>query len=88
MKETHSILLKIFEKCVKTVLDIMIQYLYGKPKFLIKVIPVIKLNSEFLYEKVTNIVNLINHLNTIQLQLCDNNGINQIFYSRNVTLDN
>ena len=56
-----------FNDSAKTGLDIMIKCLYGGQKSLVKMIPIAKLDAVFLYEKVINIVNLINHLNG---QLC------------------
>ena len=77
------------DKLAKTVLGIMIKCLYGGPKFLIKMIPVAKLDSAFLYEKVTNIVNLINRLNGHAIAvICDNNRINQAFFQKFDTVAN
>ena len=76
------------EKIAKTVLGIMIKCLHAGPKFLIKMIAVAKLESEFLFEKVTCIVNFINRLNghsEIAIK-CDNNRLNQTFFSGNLTL--
>ena len=54
-------------------------------------IPVTKLDSEFLFEKVTNIDNLINHLNgkkTASEIILDNSCITQAFFKRFVTVRN
>ena len=64
-----------------TVLAIMIKCLFGGPAFLVKMIPVFKLDSKFLYEQVTPIIRLIvssgGHVTSV---IVDNNCINQTFF--------
>ena len=64
-----------------TVLAIMIKCLFGGPAFLVKMIPVFKLDSKFLYEQVTQIIRLIvssgGHVTSV---IADNNRTNQAFF--------
>ena len=50
-------------KLAKTILGIMIKCLFGGPKFLVKMIPVANLDSDFLYNIVTTIINLTKQVN-------------------------
>ena len=76
-------------KSAKKVLGIMIKCLYGGPKFLIKMIPIAKVDSDFLYEQVINIVNLINCLNGHGIAvICNNNPINQEFFKKFEVIEN
>ena len=61
--------------------------LYGGPKFLIiKMIPVAKLEAQILYDLVSNISNLIKHLNGDPITITsDNYRTNQAF-SKNDTI--
>ena len=77
------------EALAKTVLGIMIKCLHGGPKFLIKMIPVAKLNSEFLFQNVRNVVDLVDHSkgNVIAV-ICDNNRTNQALFKKFDTVEN
>ena len=67
----------------KTVLGVMIKYLFGGPKFLVKMIPVVDLDSAFLFEHVTAIINLIKEVHGEAIAaIFDNNRINQAFFKK------
>ena len=55
--------------------------LFGRPDFLVKMVPVFKLDSEFLYEQVTQIIRLTvlsgGHVTSV---IVDNNRTNQAFF--------
>ena len=65
----------------KTVLGIMLTCLNGGPKFLSKLIPISKLNSEFLHEQIEftrkAVVSIPSDVKAI---VCDGNRINQAFF--------
>ena len=77
------------ELLAKTMLGIMIKCLYGGPKFLVKMIPVAKLDAQYLYDHVTTIINLIGNLNgEIISVISDDNRVNQAFFKKFETVSN
>ena len=77
------------ELLAKTILGTMIKCLYGGPKFLVKMIPVAKLDAQYLYDHVTTIINLIGNLNGEVISVyCDDNRVNQAFFKRFETVSN
>ena len=77
------------ELLAKTILGIMIKCLYGGPKFLVKMIPVAKLDAQYLYDHVTTIINLIGNLNGELISvICDDNHLNQAFPKKFETVSN
>lgn len=54
---------------MKSVLSIMIKCLYGRPKVLINMIPVFNLNSKFLFQNISNVVDLLHHLKGLAFSL-------------------
>ena len=67
----------------KTVLAFMIVCLYGGPKFLVKMLPVNKLDTNFLYDQSEHLIKQIkdNGGNLVAI-ICDNNRVNQAFFKR------
>ena len=66
-----------------TVLAIMVKCLFGGPTFLLKMIPVAKLNSEFLYEQVTGVMDVIDLSGgKVVSVITDNNRTNQAFFKK------
>ena len=64
-----------------TVLAIMIKCLNGGPRFLVKMIPVSKLNATFLYDQVCQILEIIKSSSgTVMAVITDNNRTNQAFF--------
>ena len=62
--------------------------LHGGPKFLVKMIPVSKMTSAFLYDQVTSIINLItNSSSDVVCVIADNNSTNQAFFKHFYTVD-
>ena len=56
---------------------------------MIRMIPIAKVDSDFLYEQVINIVNLINCLNGhVIAVICNNNPINQEFFKKFEVIEN
>ena len=64
-----------------SVLAVMVYCLFGGPKFIVKLIPVTKLDSQFQFDIVKNILNAIEKSNgeTIAI-ICDDNRVNQKFF--------
>lgn len=72
----------------ETMLGIMINNLHGGPTFVNKMIPVTKLNSNFLYEMISENVELIEHAGCqVQAIICDGNRTNQAFFKQFDTVD-
>ena len=67
----------------KTMLGIMIVCLYGVPKFLSKMLPISKLNSNFLLEQidVTNQA-ILSAGGEVKVIICDGNRTNQAFFKK------
>ena len=67
------------KQVAKTFLSVMIKCLVGGPKFLVKMIPVVDLDSEFLFEHVTTIINLIKEVHGEAIAVICDNRINETF---------
>ena len=66
------------ESLATTVLGIMVKCLFGGPTILCKMIPVCRLNANFLFEQVTRIIEIINSSNgQVFVVIVDNNLTNQ-----------
>ena len=64
-----------------TVLGIMINCMFGGPTFLTRMLPVAKLNAEFLAEQINEtIISIKTAGGTINSLICDNNRTNQKFF--------
>ena len=69
----------------ETMLGLMISSLHGGPKFLLKIIPVAKLNAEFLREKVyETMYNIEAAYSKVKAIISDGNRINQFFFLNNL----
>ena len=67
----------------KTVLAFMVVCLYGGPKFLVKMLPVSKLDSDFLFEQSNVLIDKIKDAGgKVVSIICDNNRVNQAFYKK------
>lgn len=67
----------------KTVLAFMIVCLYGGPKFLVKMLPVSKLDTDFLYNQSVMLIDQIKHSGgKLVAIICDNNRVNQAFFKK------
>ena len=68
----------------KTVLAFMIVCLHGGPKFLVKMLPVSKLDTDFLYDQSKILMDQIKDSggNFLVAIICDNNHVNQAFLKR------
>ena len=63
-----------------TVLGILVDCMYVGPTFLPQMLPVAKLNSEFLVEQISEtIISIKTSGRTVNLLICDNNWTNQKF---------
>ena len=72
----------------ETMLGLMINSLHGGPKFLLKMIPVTKLNAEFLREKVyQTIYNIEAASGKVKAIISDGNKINQSFFNQFKTVE-
>ena len=66
-----------------TILSFMVCPLFGGPKFLYKVYPVVKLDTDFLYTETMNILNDMKSVGVdIKAIVADNNRVNQSFFKR------
>ena len=66
-----------------TVLSFMIVSLFGGPKFLYKMLPVYKLDSDFLFDQCNTILNGIKFVDgKCVAVICDNNRVNQSFFKK------
>ena len=71
----------------KTILEIMIVCLYGGPRFLSKMIPVSKLNSQFLMDQVSATTQAITSgEGQVKAIISDGNRTNQTFFKRHQTV--
>ena len=69
------------ESLATTVLGIMVKCLFGGSTILCKMIPVCKLNTNFLFEQVTCIIDIINSSNgQVFVVIVDNNRTNQKYF--------
>ena len=61
----------------KTVLTFIIVCLYGGPKFLVKMLPISKLETDLLYDQSKTLINQIKDsgVNLVAI-ICDNNRVN------------
>lgn len=65
----------------ETMLGIMINCLHGGPKFITKMLPVAKLNTQFLFQQVIQSVKSIeNASGKVKVIICDGNRTNQSFF--------
>ena len=72
-----------------TVLGIMVDCMYGGPTFLLRMLPVAKLNSEFLIEQISEtIISIKTSGGTLNSLICDNDRTNQKFFKSFPTLPN
>ena len=86
MLQFHVI--QIFDKAVndsslmaETILGILVNCLHGGPKFLLHMIPVTKLNTQFLFQQVNQSVRSIeNATGKLKVIICDGNRTNQSFF--------
>ena len=66
----------------KTVLGVMTSYMFGRPTFSSKMLPIPKLNLSFLYEEIRLPIDAINPLSGIvEAVICDGNRDNQTFFT-------
>jgi len=71
------------DSLAKTVLGVMITCMFGGPKFLVKMLPVNKLNSQFLYGQIQSTVEAVKDSNgEAKAIICDGNRTNQAFFKR------
>ena len=72
----------------ETMLGLMISSLHGGPKFLLKMIPVAKLNAEFLREKVYQTIYKIEAVSgKVKVIISVANRINQSFFNQFKTVE-
>ena len=65
----------------KTVLGVMVNCLFGGPSFISKMIPIRKLNSQFLFEQIGITIQSIKESSgQVKAIICDGNRINQAFF--------
>ena len=68
-------------KLAKTVLDFM--YLCGGPKFLVKILHISKLDTDFLYDQTELLIDQIkDSRGNLVAIIYDNNRVNQAFFKR------
>ena len=71
----------------KTMLGIMIYCLNGGPKILAKIIPVSKLESNFLFHQVDALAQFVNAAGTkVKAIICDGNRVNQAYFKLHNTI--
>ena len=67
-------------KLAKTVLSVMVVCLYGGPKFVAKMVPVYKLDADFLFNQSNILINQIQNAGGNLLAIiCDSNHVNQAY---------
>lgn len=72
-----------------TMLGIMVNNLHGGPKFLERMIPVSKLNADYLYSRINSSIELIENAGcNVQVIICDGNRTNQSFFKKFDTVPN
>jgi hypothetical protein len=71
------------EQLAKTVLAIMIKCLFGGPTFIVKMLPVYKLNSDFQFDSVSSVIDSISAADgNVVAIICDNNKVNVKMFRR------
>ena len=69
------------EELATTVLGFMLVSLYGGPSFLFKMLPVHKLDSQFMFDQTHELLDRIRNAGgSVVSIICDNNRINQAFF--------
>ena len=72
-----------------SVLGLMIDCMFGGPTFLSIMVPVAKLNVDFLLEQINELISSITSSNgSVIALICDGNRTNQSFFKRFTTVDN
>ncbi len=68
-------------KLARTVLAVMLKCLFGGPTFIVKMLPVCKLDSKYQFTVVSSVIDAISAADgRLVAILCDNNKVNQRFY--------
>ena len=71
------------DKLATTVLGYYIVTLFGGPKFLLRMMPVHNLKSDFLFEETNKVMECIDNAGgTTLCVICDNNRVNQSFFKK------
>ena len=71
------------DSLAKTVLGIMVNCMFGGPKFISKLIPVSKLNATFLYEQMRLSIDCIEQAGGhVKAVICDGNRNNQAYFKK------
>ena len=71
------------DQLASTVLAFMVVCLFGGPKFLVKMLPVCKLDSDFLYSQTIALKNQIKNAGGNMIAIvCDDNRVNQAFFKQ------
>ena len=71
----------------KAVLAFMIVWLYGEPKFLVKMLPISKLNINFLNDQDKILIDQINNSGSnLFAIICNNNHVNQANFLKKVSM--
>ena len=76
------------DQLANTILAVMVKCLFGGPKVILKMIPISKLSSDFLYQTVSGVIDSIksSHGEVVAV-ITDNNRTNQAFFKRFETED-
>jgi hypothetical protein len=71
------------ESLATTVLGFMLVPVFQGPSFLVKMLPVNKLDAEFMYDQSKNLINHVQNAGGIITSIiCDNNRVNQAFFKK------
>nr|XP_047136892.1 uncharacterized protein LOC124813634 [Hydra vulgaris] len=71
------------DSLASTVLSFMMVSICGGPKYLCRMLPVFELNADFLFEQANHLIGCIHKSDGELIAIiCDNNRINQSFYSK------
>ena len=74
---------------VDIMLGVMLNSLHGSPKFLDKMIPVTKLNADFLLHQIISCTQTVESAGgKVQAIICDGNRTNQAFFKKFTTQEN
>ena len=66
------------QSLAKTVLGVMISCMFGGPIFILKMLPIAKLNLSFLYAQIILTIDAVNQsLGIVKAAICDSNRNNQ-----------
>ena len=77
------------DKLARTMLGIMVKCLLGGPKFMADCIPIFTLTAKFQYDNVVRVIEEIQNIDgQVIAVICDNNRINQRFFSLFPDFDN